>query len=415
MEIPEFTCLCPKTGQPDFATLVLDYVPRQAVRRVEESQALHLVVSQRRRFPRSRDESHPRTISSRRRGRASCGSPRASTCAAGSSRPSSQSTRSGAGKRALPELDDGASCPAACAERESLYNFASLRVATHMTHVNPRLDRLQSYPFQKLSALLEGAAAEPALRPINLYIGEPEAPDAGIHQARARRQPRGLARYPATRGSDALRAGDRGVAAAALRPRSRSIPQRRCFRSTAAAKRCSRSPRRSIDTTRAMHADRRLPESVLSDLRRRGDPRAGAPGVSEQRRAAQLRVRLGLSSRTTLWERVQLVYVCSPANPTGHVMPLDEWKALFELSDRHGFVIASDECYSEIYFDEAKPPLGALQAAQQLGRAGYPRLVVFSSLSKRSNVPGHALGLRRRRRRRSSRNSCSTAPIRAAR
>jgi N-succinyldiaminopimelate aminotransferase len=93
-----------------------------------------------------------------------------------------------------------------------------------------------------------------------------------------------------------------------------------------------------------------------------------------------------------LWERVQLVYVCSPANPTGHVMGLDEWKQLFQLSDRYGFVVASDECYSEIYFDEAKPPLGSLQAAKQLGRAGFPRLVMFSSLSKRSNVPGMRSG-----------------------
>ena len=69
-------------------------------------------------------------------------------------------------------------------------------------------------------------------------------------------------------------------------------------------------------------------------------------------------------------------------------MPQDEWRDLFALADRYGFVIASDECYSEIYFDEAKPPLGALAAAQALGRAGYPRLVVFGSLSKRSNAPG---------------------------
>jgi N-succinyldiaminopimelate aminotransferase len=93
-----------------------------------------------------------------------------------------------------------------------------------------------------------------------------------------------------------------------------------------------------------------------------------------------------------VWKRTQLIYVCSPGNPTGRVMTLDEWRALFELSDRHGFVIAADECYSEIYFDEAHPPLGALQAARQLGRDGYPRLVVFSSLSKRSNVPGMRTG-----------------------
>ncbi len=73
-------------------------------------------------------------------------------------------------------------------------------------------------------------------------------------------------------------------------------------------------------------------------------------------------------------------------------MTLDEWQRLFALSDRYGFVIAADECYSEIYFDEAQPPLGALQAAQMCGRAGYPRLVMFSSLSKRSNVPGMRSG-----------------------
>jgi len=86
-----------------------------------------------------------------------------------------------------------------------------------------------------------------------------------------------------------------------------------------------------------------------------------------------------------------LLYVCSPGNPTGKVLSLAEWKEIFALADRHGFVIASDECYSEIYFDEAAPPLGALQAAAQLGR-GFERLVMFSSLSKRSNVPGMRSG-----------------------
>ena len=78
---------------------------------------------------------------------------------------------------------------------------------------------------------------------------------------------------------------------------------------------------------------------------------------------------------------------CSPGNPTGAVMPLSEWKTLFELSDRYGFVIASDECYSEIYFGD-EPPLGALAAAKALGRDDFKRLVVLTSLSKRSNVPG---------------------------
>ena len=91
------------------------------------------------------------------------------------------------------------------------------------------------------------------------------------------------------------------------------------------------------------------------------------------------------------WAQTQLLYVCSPGNPTGAVMPLEEWKLLFELSDRHGFVIGSDECYSEIYFRD-EPPLGSLQAAMQLGRSDFKNLVAFTSLSKRSNVPGMRSG-----------------------
>jgi N-succinyldiaminopimelate aminotransferase len=90
----------------------------------------------------------------------------------------------------------------------------------------------------------------------------------------------------------------------------------------------------------------------------------------------------------SVWARTQILYLCSPDNPTGRVMTDDEWQTLFALSDRHGFVIASDECYSEIYCDEAQPPLGGLAAAAALGRDDYPRLVVFGSLSKRSNCPG---------------------------
>ena len=92
------------------------------------------------------------------------------------------------------------------------------------------------------------------------------------------------------------------------------------------------------------------------------------------------------------WQRVQLLFACSPDNPTGRVMSLADWEELFLLSDRHGFIVASDECYSEIYFNEAAPPLGALAAARALGRDDYRNLVVFGSLSKRSNVPGMRSG-----------------------
>ena len=91
------------------------------------------------------------------------------------------------------------------------------------------------------------------------------------------------------------------------------------------------------------------------------------------------------------WARTQLLFVCSPGNPTGAVLTLAEWREIFELSERYGFVVASDECYSEIYFDETNPPLGVLEAAHQLGR-GFERLIMLSSLSKRSNVPGMRSG-----------------------
>ena len=88
------------------------------------------------------------------------------------------------------------------------------------------------------------------------------------------------------------------------------------------------------------------------------------------------------------WRRTQLMYVCTPGNPTGHILSLHTWQAIFERADSYGFVVASDECYSEIYPNEGTAPLGALEAAHRLGRDGYRNVVVFTSLSKRSNAPG---------------------------
>lgn len=87
------------------------------------------------------------------------------------------------------------------------------------------------------------------------------------------------------------------------------------------------------------------------------------------------------------WERIQVLFVCSPSNPTGNVLHLEDWKKLFALADQYDFLIASDECYSEIYFEEGKAPIGALEAATILGRTDFDKIIVLSSLSKRSNVP----------------------------
>ncbi|MFA6016018.1 MAG: succinyldiaminopimelate transaminase [Gallionellaceae bacterium] len=250
--------------------------------------------------------------------------------------------------------------------------------------MNPDLDRLQPYPFQKLAKLFGAVTPNTNYKPISLHIGEPkhatpqfikEALVAGLD---------GLANYPTTTGSDALR-----TTISQWLKRRYSIP--------------APDPKTQIlpvnGSREALFA---FAQAVID--RSKNNPAVICPNPFYQiyEGAAFLAGTTPYFLNTlpednfalnfaqlpeTVWQRAQLIYVCSPGNPNGRVMPLDEWRTLFELSDRYGFVIASDECYSEIYFGE-HPPLGVLQAAQQLGRTDYKNLVVFSSLSKRSNVPG---------------------------
>jgi N-succinyldiaminopimelate aminotransferase len=254
--------------------------------------------------------------------------------------------------------------------------------------MNPDLDRLQPYPFERLRQLFIGVTPPAHLAPINLSIGEPRhATPPFILEAYARALP-GLANYPLTAGVPELREAiaawaKRRFHLTALDPATQVLPvsgSREALFSFAQA---------VVDRTRdalvvAPNPFYQIYEgaALLAGARPAYLPTTAANGFRmefERLKPAQ-------------WSEVQLVYVCSPGNPTGRVLTLDEWAALFELSDRHGFIIASDECYSEVYFDEAEPPLGSLQAAAQLGREGYPRLVMFSSLSKRSNVPGMRSG-----------------------
>ena len=255
--------------------------------------------------------------------------------------------------------------------------------------MNPDLARLQPYPFQKLAELHRGVAASPQHAPINLSIGEPRhATPPFILEALAGNLA-GLASYPATQGSPALReAIARWLCARhslpALDPAAEVLPvngSREALFAFAQA---------TVDRTR-LDPVVVMPNpfyQIYEGAALLAGARAWFVNQSpDDGFACDFAAIPEAVLRTT-----QLAYVCSPGNPTGRVMDLEEWRRLFELSDRHGFVIASDECYSEIYFDEQRPPLGALGAAHALGRAGYPRLVVFGSLSKRSNVPGMRSG-----------------------
>lgn len=254
--------------------------------------------------------------------------------------------------------------------------------------MNPDLDRLQPYPFERLRKLFVGVAPPPDLPPINLSIGEPRHPTPPfIVEAYARALP-GLAKYPLTAGVPELREAIAGWAKrrfhlTALDPATQVLPvsgSREALFSFAQA---------VVDRTRDALV---VAPNPFYQIYEGAALLAGAqPAYLPTTAANGFRMEFD-RLRPAQWSEVQLVYVCSPGNPTGRVMTLDEWAALFDLSDRHGFIIASDECYSEVYFDEAEPPLGSLQAAAQLGRDGYPRLVMFSSLSKRSNVPGMRSG-----------------------
>ena len=249
--------------------------------------------------------------------------------------------------------------------------------------MNPRLNQLQPYPFQRLRDLFAGVTPNPGLKPINLSIGEPKhATPAFIREALTGALD-GLANYPITQGSDDLRGniaewcGRRyGVA---LDPASQILPvngSREALFAFAQA---------AIDPSR--HVKRVISPNPFYQIYEGAALLAGArPYFLNTVPENGFSMDFGQVPED-LWPDVQLVYTCSPGNPTGKVMDLGDWRDLFELADRHGFVIASDECYSEIYFEEGHAPLGALSAAQKLGR-DMSRLIVFNSLSKRSNVPG---------------------------
>ncbi|SCY33225.1 succinyldiaminopimelate transaminase [Nitrosospira sp. Nsp13] len=255
--------------------------------------------------------------------------------------------------------------------------------------MNPNLNRLQPYPFQKLHKLFEGITPSRAFAPISLHIGEPKhaTPDF-IHQALTDNLS-GLAHYPTTLGTRSLRAS-----IAAWLMRRYRLP-------------AINSETEIIPVNGSREALFSVAQSVVDSSLSNAAVVCPNPFYQIYEGAALLAGATPYFLNTLpendfaldyaqlpddIWSRTQLAYVCSPGNPTGRVMSMDEWRRLFELSDRHGFIIAADECYSEIYFDEAVPPLGALEAAHHLGRSGFPRLLVFSSLSKRSNVPGMRSG-----------------------
>ncbi len=253
--------------------------------------------------------------------------------------------------------------------------------------MNPLLARLHPYPFERWRELTRELQPPAALQPISLGIGEPRhATPALIEDALMRALP-GLAVYPATAGEPALRQAIAGWVlrryGVTLDEGSEILPVNGSREALFSFAQALIDPTQPGATVVCPNPFYQIYEGAALLA---GAATCFVPSLPERNFAADW----GAVSDQT-WARTQLLYVCSPGNPTGAVMPLAEWRQLFELSDRHGFVIASDECYSEIYFRDEPPhglPIGGLQAAKALGRDDFRRLVAFTSLSKRSNVPG---------------------------
>ena len=254
--------------------------------------------------------------------------------------------------------------------------------------MNPNMTLLQPYPFQRLRDLFKSVTPNAAYSAINLSIGEPKHATPQLIKDALVNNLAGLATYPTTLGSLALR-----EAISSWIARRYNIP--------------APNPDKAILPVNGSREALFAFAQVVVD-RSKTNPIVISPNPFYQiyEGAAFLAGAQPYFLNTTpennhamdfasvpvdVLKRTQLVYMCSPGNPSGKVMALSQWKELFELSDKYGFVIAADECYSEIYFDEKTPPLGALQAAYLLGRS-HANLVVFASLSKRSNVPGMRSG-----------------------
>ena len=254
--------------------------------------------------------------------------------------------------------------------------------------MNPLLTKLQPYPFERLKQLFQSVTPNTDFKPISLGIGEPKHATPEFIKTALSGALDGLAAYPATAGEPALREAFAAWLlkryALTVNPATQVLPVNGSREALFAFTQVIVDPAKNpivvcpnpfyqIYEGAALLAGAE-PYYVNSDPARNF-------GVDWDKVPA------------AIWERTQMIFVCSPGNPAGAVMPLGEWKKLFDLSDRYGFVIASDECYSEIYFrEDVPPPLGGLEAAYKCGKTDFKNIVSFTSLSKRSNVPGMRSG-----------------------
>ncbi|MGQ4878394.1 succinyldiaminopimelate transaminase [Billgrantia sp. LNSP4103-1] len=250
--------------------------------------------------------------------------------------------------------------------------------------MNPDLDALKPYPFEKLAALKAGATPPEDLAPVSLTIGEPQhAPfAAALETLQAHRLD--FARYPATAGIPELR---RAVAAWAVRRFGLAglDAEREVLPVNGTREAIFAFVQAALDRSRPARVA--VPNPFYQIYEGATLLAGGTPLYLDCKAGNGFRPDFDAVPADT-WREVQIVFLCSPGNPTGAVTPRAEFETLIRLADEFDFIIASDECYSELYLDEDAPPPGLLEACTALGRHDYRRCLVFHSLSKRSNLPG---------------------------
>ncbi|MDB5779705.1 MAG: succinyldiaminopimelate aminotransferase apoenzyme [Polaromonas sp.] len=250
--------------------------------------------------------------------------------------------------------------------------------------MNPLLSRLQPYPFERLRQLHADVTPNPAYLPISLGIGEPRHATPQLIKDALTGSLGGLASYPGTLGEPKLRQTlsdwlARRYGGLKVDPATQILPVNGSREALFALAQTVIDPSQPGATVISPNPFYQIYEGAALLA-------GAAPWFAPSEAARNFGIDWA-AVPAAVWEKTQLLFVCSPGNPTGAVMGIDEWELLFRLSDEHGFVIASDECYSEIYF-RSEAPLGGLEAAAKLGRHDFKNLIALTSLSKRSNVPG---------------------------
>ncbi|MEY8205310.1 MAG: succinyldiaminopimelate transaminase [Bermanella sp.] len=250
--------------------------------------------------------------------------------------------------------------------------------------MNPNLSKLQPYPFEKLAKLKADASISTDLAHISLSIGEPKHQSPSfVKQAMIDHLDK-LANYPTTKGLPELRHAianwcQSRFHLSQLDAETQVLPVNGTREAIFSFAQAMVAPGKDALIT-SPNPFYQIYEGAayLAGARPHYLPCLQENGFKPDFKAVSADV----------WRDTQILFICSPGNPTGAVIDIDELTYLIALADQYDFILASDECYSEIYVDAARPPVGLLEACQQLGRTDYRRCVVFHSLSKRSNLPG---------------------------